>query len=64
MNTNSNISELTQELRLSSIPGLIELREGVDETIVCRPANPEASKEEIRVSSSLCVDHLCGCKSS
>ncbi len=62
MNSIANPSGLTQALPLSSVPGLIELREGADERIVCRPVNPEASKEEIRVGSSLCVDHLCGCQ--
>lgn len=62
MNTNLNISESPKELEHFSIPGLVELKKGVDETVVCRSANPEATKEEIRVGSSLCVDHLCGCK--
>lgn len=43
------------------IPGIVELRSSTPESTVCRPALPEASKEEIRISSSLCVDHLCGC---
>ena len=62
MNNIANQSGSAQALQFSSIPGLIELRGGADEKIVCRPANPEASKEEIRIGSSLCVDHLCGCK--
>lgn len=62
MNNIANQSGSAQTLQFSSIPGLVELRSGMNETIVRRPANPEASKEEIRVGSSLCVDHLCGCK--
>lgn len=60
----TSIAELPESTskNCSPIPGIVELRSGTSESIVRRPASPEASKEEVRVGSSLCVDHLCGCK--
>ena len=45
-----------------SFPGIRELRAAELEAAIRRPVSPDASKDEIRVGSSLCVDHLCGCK--
>ncbi|MEQ1741608.1 MAG: hypothetical protein ABL869_03785 [Candidatus Nitrotoga sp.] len=58
----SNTPGIAKTPAFFSIPGLFELKNGTAETAICRPANPEASKEEIRIGSSLCIDHLCGCK--
>ena len=56
----SRVSKITGD-RLA-VPGIVPLRSMVKEETVCKSAMPDATGSEIRVSSSLCVDHLCGCK--
>lgn len=51
-----NIGDRTRAL------GIVPLRSMVKEDTVCQSVKPGATGSEIRVSSSLCVDHLCGCK--
>ena len=49
----------TQSIKQSV--GWVEIRAAKSEQEIRKPADPTASKDDVRLATSFCVDHLCGC---